>query len=81
MYQGWQYHGAWMDSGWMIGFHAIFWLVVLGILIALAASLFRGLGGSAHGKAAPSALEILEARYARGEIGRDEFLAKKKDLT
>jgi putative membrane protein len=30
--------------------------------------------------ASSSALEILEARYARGEIQRDEYLQKKQDL-
>ena len=27
-----------------------------------------------------SALDLLEQRYARGEIGRDEYLEKKRDL-
>jgi uncharacterized membrane protein len=30
--------------------------------------------------AAPSLLAILEERYARGEIGREEFLQRKQDL-
>lgn len=30
--------------------------------------------------ATPSLLAILEERYARGEIGRDEFLQRKQDL-
>jgi putative membrane protein len=28
----------------------------------------------------PSGLDLLEERYARGEIGRDEYLQKKRDL-
>jgi uncharacterized membrane protein len=29
----------------------------------------------------PEALRFLEERYAKGEIGRDEFMQKKADLT
>jgi putative membrane protein len=40
--------------------------------------------GSSSGSPPPGsrkeALDILEARYARGEIQRDEYLEKKKDL-
>jgi putative membrane protein len=28
----------------------------------------------------PSGLDVLGERYARGEIGRDEYLQKKRDL-
>jgi len=28
-----------------------------------------------------SALDVLEERYARGEIGRDEYLQKKTDIS
>ena len=33
------------------------------------------------GKVGGSALQTLEARYARGEIDRTEYLARKKDLS
>jgi len=33
-----------------------------------------------RGYTAPTALEILEQRYAKGEIEREEFLARKNDL-
>lgn len=34
-----------------------------------------------EGKRESSAMEILEARYARGEIDRDEYLKRRADLT
>jgi len=47
-------------------------------------ALVRGLtpsGGSRPSDEPGSALEILKRRYARGEIGKQEFEEKKKDLT
>jgi putative membrane protein len=58
---------------WMI----LFWLIPI-ILVALAISyLVRG----QNGKSGRTALDILEARYARGEIDRDEYLKRRADLT
>lgn len=58
---------------WMI----LFWLIPI-ILVALVISYFiRGLDE----KSGRSALDILEARYARGEIDRDEYLKRRADLT
>ena len=61
------------------GFMWLFW-----ILIAVA--VVWVLNGIFAGRQTPSdrtrtALEILEERYARGEIGQDEFKQKKADLT
>ncbi|HLF58423.1 MAG TPA: SHOCT domain-containing protein [Alphaproteobacteria bacterium] len=82
MYQAWNYPGMMMGSGWMIGFHALFWLVVLGVLVAVAFALIRQFSqSSGERRSDSSALAILEARYARGEIDREEFLQRKKDLT
>jgi len=39
-----------------------------------------GTGVSATSAAAPSAVAILEERFARGEIDREEFLQRKADL-
>lgn len=69
--------------GWGMGFGMIsmvlFWvLVILGIVI-----LVKSIAASTTGAdrtPAKTALDILKERYARGEIGRDEFEQKKRDL-
>jgi len=57
----------------------LFWALVILAIAALVKSL---LGGSATGgrEAAKTALDILQERYARGEIGREEFEQKQRDL-
>lgn len=54
------------------------------VLVVVAAGfIIRGLGGKTAGKSSSrdkSALEILEERYARGEIDHDEFERRKRDL-
>lgn len=70
----------WMN-GWGGGFGGIFmillWvLIIVGIiyLVKLVA------GGTKTEKKREDALEILKKRYARGEISKEEFEEKKKDL-
>lgn len=72
----------------MMGFGFIWILIVWGVIIAAAiwlgkALLNRGgdLGGILAGGGNKSAIEILENRYARGEITREEFENMKKDIT
>jgi len=77
----WGDMGGW-GWGWgMFGIvHMLLWwvLIVLGIVV-LAKWLF---GGSARrdDRVADRALEILAERYARGEINKQEYEQKKKDL-
>jgi putative membrane protein len=54
----------------------LFWaLVVVGIVL-----LIRWLLGQGKVSRSDTALEILRQRYARGEINKEEFDVKKKDL-
>lgn len=56
----------------------VFWgLVIWGIIAMVRGAWFRDSGSQTSGE---SALEVLKKRYARGEIGKEEFEAKKKDL-
>ena len=54
----------------------IFW----GALILLLIWLFKGISTNGSERTDNSPRDILERRYARGEIGRDEYLEKKKSL-
>lgn len=57
----------------------LFW----GIIIVLVVAAIRWLTGDRHPhthERANRALEILEERYARGEIDREEYLERRADL-
>src|SRR6266576_6884054 len=74
----WEMHPMWW-WGWGIGMMAmmfLFWVVfIVGLVVAI-----RWLLGKSREQKTDSALEILRQRYARGEINKDEFESKRKDL-
>jgi len=61
------------------GFMWVFWILIVVAVVWLAAVATRRDRDS--GRREKSALEILEERYARGEIDRDEYLQKRDDLS
>ena len=69
----------WMWGAWGFGMMfvmLVFWvLVIVGIVVAI-----RWLVGQGRERRHDSALEILRQRYARGEINKEEFEAKRRDL-
>ena len=71
-------------GGWLVMFGGI--LVMIGIVVLIAWAIGQaGQGGSvAQGQggrpAGDDALEILRARFARGEITADEYLAARQTL-
>lgn len=73
--------GGRYGGGWMVA-HGVFHLLVLVALIAIVLACVRYLRHSCryHHRGAGVGLEILETRYAKGEVGRDEYLEKKRDL-
>ena len=78
---GWGMHPvAWMWGAWGIGMGLlmlVFWgLVITGVVLGI-----RWLVTQGRESRSDSALDILRQRYARGEINKDEFEAKKRDLS
>lgn len=80
----WNGHGWGMGGDFGMGFGMIisvlFWvLVIVGVVL-----LVRWLGaGASQQPSAPrpeTPLDVLKKRYARGEIGKEEFEEKKRDL-
>ena len=55
----------------------LFWLLI--VILVVVGSQGWAWGGSSR-RQPKSALEILDARYARGEIDRDEYEQKQSDL-
>ncbi|GAB4535834.1 MAG: hypothetical protein Fur0020_03430 [Thermodesulfovibrionia bacterium] len=70
----------WMN-GWGYGFGGIFmilfWVLVIVGIVYLVKLI---VGGTKTEERREDAIEILKKRYARGEISKEEFEEKKKDL-
>lgn len=68
---------GWDGGVWMI-FHAAFWLLLVATVVGLflvPPKRIRRRDGSAS-----TALALLDERYARGDIDREEYLQRKKDI-
>ncbi|OYX27902.1 MAG: electron transporter RnfE [Hydrogenophilales bacterium 28-61-11] len=76
-YEG--YGMGWHWLGWL-GM-AFFWLILILLVLAVVKYLKGGRRSNApdSGKK-PDALAVLEERYAKGEINREEYLQKRDDL-
>lgn len=83
----------WGDGGspWMMGwgfgwmwimpvFMLVFWGLVLWAVVAVVQGLSRADGSRTSNPDGDSPLEILKRRYARGEISKEEYEEKKRDL-
>lgn len=77
MWNGMGDGGGWWHGGSLL-LMFIFWGAMI-LAIALLVRWLFGLG-SGPGAAEKSAIQVLKERYARGEIGKDEFEQKKRDL-
>ena len=71
---GWGWGGMWLGP--------LFMIVPLALLIALIVLLVRWLGGGSDdgGRPVRTARDILDERYARGEIDREEYQRRRNDI-
>lgn len=71
-----------IDYSWGMGVGGwLFMIVFLAFSVLGALYLIRLISeGAKKGRAGETALDILKKRYAKGEIGKEEFEEKKKDL-
>lgn len=79
MMGGWGGYGGYGPLGMII-----IWLLILALIVAAVVWVVRSASHSGihlpSGVRRSPGLDLLEERYARGEIKRDEYLEKKKDL-
>ena len=72
-------------SGWWWGFGALhmllFWAVLIFVIVVLVRWITSMPGPRGSDGGAGRALDILNERYARGEIDKEEFERKKRDLS
>lgn len=69
--------GPW---GWgMMIFMMLFWVALVAGLIILIVWAVRQFGGT--GRIRENPLDILDARYARGEISREEYERTKREIS
>lgn len=65
--------GGWFGMG-------LWWIVIVVLIVAAGAFAFRRAGDNRPSMPTESARDVLDKRYARGEIGRDEYEQKKREL-
>lgn len=75
----WGMHDGWF-GWWPMG--GLIWILVLGLLIVGVLAVVRERPGQNVGSGANSeARRVLDERYARGEIDRDEYLRRREDIS
>jgi len=83
---GWGHGPGMMGWGFGMGWFGlimmgVFWILIIVAIIFLIRWLVVSSRAGSHGqKPEETALEILKKRYARGEINKEEFEQKKRDL-
>lgn len=67
-------------SHWWMPFPGILWFLLVAVVIVGIVLLVRSRGEASPLGGGRSAMDVLDERYARGEIDREEYLQRKDDL-
>ncbi len=67
--------------GGVMGFGLVLWLAVIGGVVALVVWALRRPGATGGADTEADAMDILNRRYACGELTRDQFEQMKRDLS
>jgi len=73
----WMHWMSWGERGWAMGLIWVLWIAIIAALVYIAYRWARDAGPSIHGR---SAQEILDRRFASGEIGREEYESRSAAL-
>jgi putative membrane protein len=72
-------HGGWFGGGGMGVGMWVFWILLIVVVVVLIKAL-AGRGSDSSAQRRESPLEILKARYARGEISEEEYHRRRDEL-
>jgi putative membrane protein len=75
---------GWGGFGWLWPFHFLIPLIILCLIIAAVVAAVRYSVGRENrpgraGRGSPG-FDVLDERYARGEIAREEYMQKRRDI-
>ncbi len=76
----WAWPYGMMGGGWGIFMMMISMVLFWGLIIGGIVLLVRFISPQSGSKPSEDSLEILKRRYARGEIGKEGFESKKKEI-
>ena len=78
MFGGEMMEGMGFGSGYGMYFGMFFWILILIGIVALVVWAIQKSGGQTIVAQNETALDILKKRYAKGEIGKEEFEERKR---
>ena len=81
MFNGWCNFGQWGLYGWIgLVVNLVFWIGLILLVVWLIRKLFAGSSTVPAEAGSHGAREILDVRYARGEITREQYEQMKVDI-